>query len=258
MKLVKLLMTPKPGVFAPYSASLLMKALYLARMVRLDIAYTINFLAKYITRWNTLCDKQLCHLYSYLANTANTALVATIDRRDIGQLKLEAYPDADLCGTYDTTKSTSGGFLALTGANGTFVQLDWFSKKQTATSHSTTEVELVSMSKMLREVLVPQMNLWSLLGGQVVPGAIFEDNQSTITVANSGYSPQLRHLHKHHRISLGLVHDFIQHEDITLNYIETNLQKGDLMTKGLNKPKHASAMDLVRLVGGICISVCHD
>ena len=236
-----------------------MEALYLARMVRLDIAYTINFLAKYVTRWNTLCDKQLCHLYSYLANTVKTALVATVDRRDMGNLRLEAYPDADLCGTFDTTKSTSGGFLALVGEYGTFFQLDWFSKKQTATSHSTTEAEMVAMSKMLREVLVPQMELWKLLEGNVVPGIIYEDNQSTITVANSGYSPQLRHLHKHHRISLGLVHDFVTHEDIALEYIDTNLQKGDLMTKGLSKPKHQSAMELVRLMG-ICLieGVCHD
>ena len=80
-----------------------MKALYLARTVRLDIAYTINFLARYVTRWNTLCDKQLCHLYSYLSNSVKTSLVATIDRRDMEQLRLEAYPDADLCGTFDTT-----------------------------------------------------------------------------------------------------------------------------------------------------------
>ena len=111
---------------------------------------------------------------------------------------------------------------------------------------------MVAMSKMLREVLVPQMELWKLLVGGVVPGVIYEDNQSTITVANSGYSPQLRHLHKHHRISLGLVHDFVSHEDISLSYIDTKEQKGDLLTKGLSKPKHLAAMELVRLMG-ICL-----
>ena len=54
-----------PGVFGPNSASLLMKALYCARMVRLDICYTINTLSKYITKWNALCDKQIKHLFSY-------------------------------------------------------------------------------------------------------------------------------------------------------------------------------------------------
>ena len=75
---------------------------------------------------------------------------------------------------------------------------------------------------------------------------------STITVANSGYSPQLRHLHKHHRISLGLVHDFVSHSDISLEHIETTKQKGDLLTKGLSRPKHSAALELVRLMG-ICL-----
>ena len=247
--------TQKGGVFASCAASLLMKALYLARMVRLDIAYTINFLSKYVTRWNKLCDKQLCHLFSYLANTTKTSLHAVIDKRDIGKLRLEAYPDADLCGTFDTTKSTSGGFLALVGDNGTFVQLDWFSKKQTATSHSTTEAEMVAMSKMLRECLVPQMELWKLLIGGPVPGILFEDNQSTIVVAKNGYSPQLRHLAKHHRISLGLVHDFLKHEDISIEHVETTKQKGDLMTKGLVKSKHEEALKLVNLLAGALLLI---
>ena len=74
----------------------------------------------------------------------------------------------------------------------------------------------------------------------------------TITVARNGYSPQMRHLQKYHRISLGLVRDFVQHDDIELKHITTSEQKGDLMTKGLSKCKHTAAMDLVRLFGGIC------
>ena len=251
-EIVQLTNDPQKGVFASCAASLLMKALYLARMVRLDISFTINFLSKYVTRWNILCDKQLCHLYSYLANTVKTALVGTIDQRDIDNLRLEAYPDADLCGTYDTTKSTSGGFLCICGDNGTFLQLDWFSKKQTATAHSTTEAELVALSKILREVLVPQMELWSLLLERRIGGVIFEDNESTIVVAKSGYSPQMRHLNKHHRISLGLVHDFVSHSDIDLTHVVTEEQKGDILTKGLSKQKHEAALKLVRLYGGLC------
>ena len=57
-----------PGAFARNSASLLMKALYCARMVRMDICYTINTLARFVTKWNALCDKQLRHLFCLLAN----------------------------------------------------------------------------------------------------------------------------------------------------------------------------------------------
>ena len=110
-----------------------------------------------------------------LGKHVNTHLVATVDKRDTGNIRLEGFPGADLCGTFDTTKSTSGGFFALVRDNGTFVQLDWFSKKQTATSHSTTEAEMVALPKILREVLVPQIGLWKLLMGRTVMSVIHED-----------------------------------------------------------------------------------
>jgi hypothetical protein len=227
----------------------------MARMVRLDCVYTINHLAKFTTKWNSLCDKQLCHLFSYLQNSKATLLIGTIDKRDFGSLRIEAYPDADLAGNFATSKSTSGGFLALTGPNGTFMPLEWFSKRQTATSHSTSEAEMIAMSKMLRESLVPQMGLWCVLQNNVpVPGVLFEDNQSTIVIAKAGYSPQLRYLAKHHRISLGLIHDFLQHPDLEIEHIETTKQKGDLMTKGLSRIKHEEAMRMVglkTLAGGL-------
>ena len=61
-----------------------------------------------------------------------------VDSKDFETVVLDAYPDADLAGTFDTTRATSGGFLQLSGVNTSF-PLDWFSKRQTATSHSTTE-----------------------------------------------------------------------------------------------------------------------
>ena len=236
----------EPGIFGPNAASLLMKALYCARMVRMDICYSINTLSRYVTKWNKLCDKQLCHLYSYLGTTSNIKLHASIDTKDLDLVRLETYPDADLAGTYDTTKATSGGFVEVVGPN-SFFPLDWFSKRQTSTAHSTTEAELVSASKMLRESLVPLQTLWSVMLGRPIEAVLNEDNQSTISVINAGYSPQLRYLQKHHRISLGLVNELCKNDDITLKHIDTENQKGDLMTKGLARPKHEPAMHMVGL-----------
>ena len=236
----------QPGVFGPNSASLLMKALYCARMVRLDICYTINTLSKYVTKWNALCDKQLKHLYSYLLTTSHTKLHGKVDSLDLDNVVLHGYPDADLAGTYDCTRATSGGFLELVGDN-TFFPLDWFSKRQTATSHSTTEAELVSASKMLREHLIPLQSLWSIMLGRPIKLVIHEDNMSTITVIEAGYSPQLRYINKHHRISLGLVNELCKHEDTTLQHCPTDKQKGDILTKGLARPKHEPAMHMVGL-----------
>ena len=129
----------------------------------------------------------------------------------------------------------------------TFYPLDWYSKRQTATSHSTTEAELVSASKMLRESLVPQIELWSIFLQRNINAVIHEDNESTITVVKNGYSPQLRHLAKHHRISLGIVHEMCEHPDINMKHCPTTEQKGDLLTKGLARIKHEEAMKMVGL-----------
>ena len=55
----------------------------------------------------------------------------------------------------------------------------------------------------------------------------------------------MRHLQKHHRISLGLVHEMVQSPQISLEHIATEKQKGDLMTKGLARPKHEPACRMV-------------
>ena len=112
-------------IFGHCAASLLMKLLYAARMVRLDICYSINCLSRYVTRWNTLCDKQLSHLFAYLLQSKVSKLHATIDTMESETVELHAYPDADLAGSYDSTRATSGGFIHLQGVN-TFFQLDWY------------------------------------------------------------------------------------------------------------------------------------
>ena len=80
-----------------------------------------------------------------------------------------------------------------------------------------------------------------------VRGVIHEDNQSTITVIETGYSPQLRHLQKHYRISLGIVHELCQNDDIEVIHVDTNSQKGDILTKGLARSKHDPACKMVGL-----------
>ena len=159
---------------------------------------------------------------------------------------LHGYPDADLAGTFDTTKATSGGFVELIGEN-TFFPLDWYSKRQTATSHSTCEAELVSASKMLRESLIPLQNLGSIMLQRPVMAVIHEDNMSTITVIEAGYSPQLRYINKHHRISLGLTHEMCKQKDMKLQHCPTDKQKGDIATKGLARAKHEAACKMVGL-----------
>ena len=89
--------------------------------------------------------------------------------------------------------------------------------------------------------------LWSALLRRPVRLVLHEDNESTITVIASGYSQQLRHLAKHHRVSLSLVHEMCQASDVEVRFCPTTLQKADFLTKGLDRAKLSAALDLINL-----------
>ena len=91
----------------------LMKALWLGRLARPDLVKPIGDLASFVQKWSRNCDKQLHRLVCYINSTVNSTLVGTVqDSTD--ELHLSLYVDADFAGERDA-KSTSGGFLTLSG-----------------------------------------------------------------------------------------------------------------------------------------------
>ena len=74
-------------------------------------------------------------------------------------VELRLYVDADFAGDRLTGKSTSGRFLILYGPS-TFFPLAWVSKRQTSTSRSTTESEVVSLAHSLYQEGLPALQLW--------------------------------------------------------------------------------------------------
>eukprot|EP00973_Karenia_brevis_P067137 9336871-Karenia_brevis.AAC.1 len=74
-----------------------MKALWLARLARPDIAKTINDLSCKITNWTRNDDKHLFRLYCYIDTTKNKVLSGYI-KDDPKLLFLRLYTDADFSG----------------------------------------------------------------------------------------------------------------------------------------------------------------
>ena len=104
-------------------------------------------------------------------------------------LELRLFVDAGFASDKSTARSTSGGFLALSGPS-SFFPLVWISKRQTSTSRSTTESEVVSLVHSLYQEGLPALLLWELLLARSVTLRVHEDNQATILVVKKGYSPQ--------------------------------------------------------------------
>ena len=62
----------KQGEVADMAARIVLKALYLARTNRPDIYWTVNSLAREVTRWNLACDKRLFRIAGKQHRSENT------------------------------------------------------------------------------------------------------------------------------------------------------------------------------------------
>ena len=130
-----------------------MKDLWLARLSRPDIQNPICYLATHLQIWSKNDDKRLYRLMCYMNSSAHYRLVGRVnDPPD--KLKLLLFVDADFSGETDNAKSTSGDWLVLAGPN-TWFPLMWLSKRQTSTSRSTTEAEVVSLAASLFSEALP-------------------------------------------------------------------------------------------------------
>ena len=57
------------GELSKVCSQIVLKCLYLARIGRLDTLWSVNKLARSITKWTKACDKRLCRLISYIHDT---------------------------------------------------------------------------------------------------------------------------------------------------------------------------------------------
>ena len=157
------------GALTPVAAIIVLKALFLARVCRPDLLWTVNALARMVTKWSVACDKRLHRLISYIHHTAHWALCYFVGDPP-ADCKVVLYSDASFGGDLSDSKSTSGAFLCLVGPH-TFVPLTWICKKQGAVSHSSTEAEIIALDAGVRVEGIPCLMLWQSIvkimsGGQ--------------------------------------------------------------------------------------------
>ena len=95
------------GELASICARVVLKCLYLARIGRPDLLWTVNILARAVTKWTKACDKRLEKLISYIWHTRDyiqTCYVGnTAEERSLG-----IFQDASFAGDLKDPKSTSG------------------------------------------------------------------------------------------------------------------------------------------------------
>ena len=138
-----------------------LKCLYLARIGRPDILWSVNKLARSITKWTKACDKRLNRLNSYIHHTSEYKQYCHVGNT-AKQCRLGLFQDSDFAGDLEDSKSTTGGTLCVFGSH-TFVPISWMCKKQTSVSLSSTESEIISLDTGLRLDGLPALELWDLI-----------------------------------------------------------------------------------------------
>ena len=233
------------GCLAESASRILMKVLWCARLSRPDLMKPISDLTRKVTCWSLADDKRLFKLMSYLSTTPKLSLTCKIgDRMD--DLKLGLYTDADHSSEMEHAKSTSGSLLVLEGPN-SWWPLSWASKKQTATSRSTTEAEIISLATGVFSDALPMQELAELVFGREVENHCYQDNSAVIQIVQSGYSAKLRHVSKTHRINLSSLYEAFEDPRTHLGYIATDKQCADIFTKALQPVKFPAALELLKM-----------
>jgi hypothetical protein len=162
-------------------------------------------------------------------------------------LSLRLYADANFAGNSEDARSTSGNFLVLTGPN-TYFPLSWCSLKQTATSRSTTESEVIILANGVFSEALAMLNVWDLVLQRPCQLEIMEDNQETITFVRKGFSKKLRHISRTHRVNLSSLKESCCNGHTSLQYVETKKQAADIFTKALSPQLWGPALDMLSIV----------
>ena len=148
------------GELSHVCSQIVLKCVYLARIGRPDILWSVNKLARSITKWTKACDKRLNRLISYIHHTCEYKQYCYVGNT-AKHCRLGLFQDSDFAGDLEDSKSTSGGTLCIFGSH-TFVPISLVCKTRTSVSHSSAESEIISLDARLRLDGIPALDLWDL------------------------------------------------------------------------------------------------
>jgi len=202
--------------------SLLMKLMYLAKRVRYDILMACTFLATRSKEATVQDMDKLMRVLKYL--NATEQLYLTLLPSD---LQLYVYADASYA-VHKDAKGHSGRILSL-GQRGGPVYLK--SKKQNLVTRSSTEAELISFADAASDTLWI-LKLLRFLGIKCDYATVYQDNQSTIFMAENGESSATGNS-KHIDVRYFFMKQHIDSGLLKLVYLPTDDMLADVLTKPL-------------------------
>ena len=172
--------TKSVGELSHVCSQIFLKYLYLARIGRPDILWSVSKLARSITKLTKTCDKRLNRLISYIRHTCDYKQHCHVGNTS-KQCRLGLFQDSDFAGVLEDSKSTSEGTLCVFGSH-TFVPISWMCKKKTAIFHSATKSAIIFLDAGRRLDGLPALELWDLIAS--VLGNVSRISDRTVKLVN--------------------------------------------------------------------------
>ena len=204
---------------------------------RPDIAYSTSFLASFSENPKATHWTAAKRILRYLKSTANEGLLYNGNSKDRGELI--CYVDSDFAGDIDSRRSTSGYVVMYNGA-----PIVWKSQKQPTVALSTTEAEFIAACYACRELLGTRQLLKELGRDLSSPTKVMIDNQAAIRLIQN---PNIRARTKHIDVKFKFIQEKESDGIIMAEYVSTDDQVADILTKALPKDRFETLKILMGL-----------
>ena len=203
---------------------------------RPDIRFVVNTLSQYLVKPRRVHLVAAKHVMRYLKGTIDFGL----HYDNSHECRLHGYTDADWAGSISDRKSTSGGCYSLGSA-----MISWFSRKQSSVALSTAEAEYIAACSASCEAIWLRKLLSGLFNLELDTTVILCDNQSCIKMTEN---PVFHDRSKHIEIRYFYIRDMMQKGAIKLQYVSTDEQVADILTKPLSRVKFEHFRDKLGVV----------
>jgi hypothetical protein len=212
--------------------------LYAANQTRIDIAYTVGVLCRFLTNPKQIHLDAAKHLLRYLSgtkeyclsfkpNAAVTVTTATDTANTTAttttvNTAIVAYCDSSWANDLSDRKSTTGVVIKLFGNT-----VCWLSKKQSTVALSSTEGEYMAMSDTVRELIWLRLWLSEVMGIADSATLITDSTAAKAMTSNPLNHQRTKHIDVRHHF----VRDNVASNAVVINWISTVGQLADILTK---------------------------
>jgi len=202
--------------------------IFLNIWTRPDIAFAVNYLARFTLRANRECLSAVDHIFAYLKHTQDKGIRFKAKPTNAeGKNVLVAYADTSDADCTMTSKSTGGYILFINGA-----PIAWKSGRLPLVTLSSAESEYVELTLAAQEIISLRETL-ALLGLEQVATTVYEDNQAAIAICNN---PCHRSRTRHIRRRYHFIRQCVKDGDIYVVYIQSAENVADMLTKPTPEP----------------------